>query len=169
MRIDGWTEQGPPLAHAKTLLCAPYLLLRSHKTHHSRPPSPSPASRRARFSTRAARCASCFDGGVLIPPTAFPRAPNTHPTRTQPRPPPNKNKQPTVEVDLHTTAGTFRAAVPSGKSTGVHEAVELRDGDKTKCVYGVGVGGERGANVGAVPTHTHTNTHITRHTFPLAD
>ncbi|KIZ00420.1 enolase [Monoraphidium neglectum] len=39
--------------------------------------------------------------------------------------------KPTVEVDLITSAGTFRAAVPSGKSTGVHEACELRDGDKS--------------------------------------
>ncbi len=40
---------------------------------------------------------------------------------------------PTVEVDVLTTAGAFgRAAVPSGASTGVHEAVELRDGDKNK-------------------------------------
>lgn len=31
-----------------------------------------------------------------------------------------------------TELGLFRAAVPSGASTGVHEAVELRDGDKTK-------------------------------------
>ncbi|KAH8927371.1 enolase [Atractiella rhizophila] len=37
---------------------------------------------------------------------------------------------PTVEVDLHTSKGLFRSAVPSGASTGVHEAVELRDGDK---------------------------------------
>ena len=62
---------------------------------------------------------------------------------------------PTVEVDLHVEgewsghdknacvgdivtytmnfdpgAGTFRAAVPSGASTGVHEALELRDNDK---------------------------------------
>ena len=38
---------------------------------------------------------------------------------------------PTVEVDVYTTGGSFgRAAVPSGASTGVHEAVELRDGDK---------------------------------------
>jgi len=38
---------------------------------------------------------------------------------------------PTVEVDVHTTSGNIgRAAVPSGASTGVHEAVELRDGDK---------------------------------------
>jgi len=35
---------------------------------------------------------------------------------------------PTVEVDLFTEKGRFRAAVPSGASTGVHEAVELRDG-----------------------------------------
>jgi len=41
---------------------------------------------------------------------------------------------PTVEVDVYTAKGLFRAAVPSGASTGVHEAVELRDGDKTKYV-----------------------------------
>ncbi|KAF6032682.1 hypothetical protein EB796_009023 [Bugula neritina] len=35
---------------------------------------------------------------------------------------------PTVEVDLHTDQGMFRAAVPSGASTGIYEAVELRDG-----------------------------------------
>ncbi|KAJ2685816.1 phosphopyruvate hydratase, partial [Coemansia spiralis] len=35
---------------------------------------------------------------------------------------------PTVEVDLTTDKGLFRAAVPSGASTGVHEALELRDG-----------------------------------------
>ncbi|KNZ64643.1 phosphopyruvate hydratase [Puccinia sorghi] len=39
---------------------------------------------------------------------------------------------PTVEVDLTTEKGTFRAGVPSGASTGVHEAVELRDGDKSQ-------------------------------------
>ncbi|WP_343636957.1 phosphopyruvate hydratase [Fluviicola sp.] len=39
---------------------------------------------------------------------------------------------PTVEVDVYTTNGAVgRAAVPSGASTGVHEAVELRDGDKS--------------------------------------
>lgn len=39
---------------------------------------------------------------------------------------------PTVEVDVYTAAGAMgRAAVPSGASTGVHEAVELRDGDKS--------------------------------------
>jgi len=40
---------------------------------------------------------------------------------------------PTVEVDLLTDEGAIgRAAVPSGASTGVHEAVELRDGDKKR-------------------------------------
>ncbi|XP_018584323.1 beta-enolase-like [Scleropages formosus] len=39
---------------------------------------------------------------------------------------------PTVEVDLYTAKGLFRAAVPSGASTGIHEALELRDGDKTR-------------------------------------
>ncbi|MCF0211034.1 MAG: phosphopyruvate hydratase [Bacteroidales bacterium] len=39
---------------------------------------------------------------------------------------------PTVEVEVYTQAGAVgRAAVPSGASTGVHEAVELRDGDKS--------------------------------------
>jgi enolase len=38
---------------------------------------------------------------------------------------------PTLEVDVYTSNGGFgRAAVPSGASTGIHEAVELRDGDK---------------------------------------
>ncbi|MEZ4462281.1 MAG: phosphopyruvate hydratase [bacterium] len=38
---------------------------------------------------------------------------------------------PTVECDVHLDGGVFgRAAVPSGASTGEHEAVELRDGDK---------------------------------------
>jgi len=40
---------------------------------------------------------------------------------------------PTVEVDVFTESGAFgRAAVPSGASTGSHEAAELRDGDKSK-------------------------------------
>ena len=38
---------------------------------------------------------------------------------------------PTVEVEVYLEDGTMgRAIVPSGASTGVHEAVELRDGDK---------------------------------------
>ena len=40
---------------------------------------------------------------------------------------------PTVEVDVYLTSGVMgRAAVPSGASTGEHEAVELRDGDKDR-------------------------------------
>ena len=40
---------------------------------------------------------------------------------------------PTIEVDVHLESGAMgRAIVPSGASTGAHEAVELRDGDKSK-------------------------------------
>ncbi|MDD2584692.1 MAG: phosphopyruvate hydratase, partial [Bacteroidales bacterium] len=37
---------------------------------------------------------------------------------------------PTIEVDINLLSGAFgRAAVPSGASTGINEALELRDGD----------------------------------------
>lgn len=40
---------------------------------------------------------------------------------------------PTLEAEVTLTDGSFgRAAVPSGASTGAREAVELRDGDKTR-------------------------------------
>ncbi len=54
---------------------------------------------------------------------------------------------PTVEVDVTLEDGSLgRAAVPSGASTGAHEAVELRDGDKTRW-GGKGVNGAvRGVN-----------------------
>jgi len=39
---------------------------------------------------------------------------------------------PTVEVDLYTDKGLFRAGVPSGASTGIHEALELRDNIKSE-------------------------------------
>jgi enolase len=39
---------------------------------------------------------------------------------------------PTVEVEVQTASGQGRAAVPSGASTGEHEAIELRDGDKKR-------------------------------------
>src|SRR5687767_5071606 len=46
---------------------------------------------------------------------------------------------PTIEVDILTDEGALgRAAVPSGASTGVHEAIELRDNDK-KVYVGKGV------------------------------
>ncbi|KAJ3067129.1 hypothetical protein HDU98_009676, partial [Podochytrium sp. JEL0797] len=45
---------------------------------------------------------------------------------------------PTVEVEVTTALGMFRAAVPSGASTGIHEALELRDDDK-KMWLGKGV------------------------------
>lgn len=39
---------------------------------------------------------------------------------------------PTIEVDLTTDEAVFRAAVPSGASTGIYEALELRDKDKNR-------------------------------------
>ena len=45
--------------------------------------------------------------------------------------------KPTVEAQIETKQGVFCAAVPSGASTGVHEAVELRDGGKKLCGAGV--------------------------------
>jgi enolase len=45
---------------------------------------------------------------------------------------------PTVEVDLCTDSALFRAAVPSGASTGIYEALELRDNDKSR-LLGKGV------------------------------
>ena len=45
---------------------------------------------------------------------------------------------PTVEVDLTTEKGLFRAAVPSGASTGIYEALELRDDIKSE-YHGKGV------------------------------
>jgi len=39
---------------------------------------------------------------------------------------------PTVEVDIYTDKGLFRAGVPSGASTGIHEALELRDNIKSE-------------------------------------
>jgi len=51
---------------------------------------------------------------------------------------------PTIEVDVFTESGSFgRAAVPSGASTGSHEAVELRDGDKKRFL---GKGVEKAVN-----------------------
>ena len=44
---------------------------------------------------------------------------------------------PTIEVDVQVGGNIFTASVPSGASTGVHEALELRDGDKR--FFGKGV------------------------------
>ena len=61
--------------------------------------------------------------------TAFEPFPYTEP----PRHDRDSRGNPTVEVDVLLEDGSFgRAAVPSGASTGAHEAVELRDGDKDR-------------------------------------
>jgi len=39
---------------------------------------------------------------------------------------------PTVEADIVTSEGVFRAMTPSGASAGQHEALELRDDDKSR-------------------------------------
>ncbi|MBW2973057.1 phosphopyruvate hydratase [Candidatus Woesearchaeota archaeon] len=44
---------------------------------------------------------------------------------------------PTVETEIHTKKGISKASVPSGASTGIHEAVELRDGGKRYLGMGV--------------------------------
>ena len=54
-------------------------------------------------------------------------------TATQAREILDSRGNPTVEVDIYLSSGVIgRAAVPSGASTGEHEAVELRDGDKDR-------------------------------------
>src|SRR5215471_17551697 len=59
---------------------------------------------------------------------------------------------PTVEADVHLTDGSMgRAAVPSGASTGEHEAVELRDGDKSRYL-----------GKGCVTAAGHINTEIAK-------
>src|SRR3989338_8086911 len=50
---------------------------------------------------------------------------------------------PTVECDVITNKGVFRAMVPSGASAGVHEAVELRDEDQKRYM---GLGGSKAVN-----------------------
>src|SRR5260370_7550068 len=59
---------------------------------------------------------------------------------------------PTIEVDVYLESGAMgRAAVPSGASTGVHEALELRDGDAKR--FG-GKGGRKAvANVEGAIAH----------------
>ena len=42
---------------------------------------------------------------------------------------------PTVEVDVHTTLGMYRASVPSGASTGIHEGKYLHSLLRSACFY----------------------------------
>src|SRR5215472_2579357 len=59
---------------------------------------------------------------------------------------------PTVEAEVTLESGAFgRAAVPSGASTGEHEALELRDGDQTKY-----------AGKGVLKAVSHVNAEIAR-------
>lgn len=58
---------------------------------------------------------------------------------------------PTVEVDLYTKKGLFRAAVPSGASTGIYEALELRDNDKTRYMGKGKISSLSSLDISAVP------------------
>merc|ERR1712232_1388496 len=69
-----------------------------------------------------------LDVGAETPTIAFMRAREIFDSRGNP----------TVEVDLCTQSALFRAAVPSGASTGIYEALELRDNDKGR-LLGKGV------------------------------
>jgi len=61
---------------------------------------------------------------------------------------------PTVEADVFLADGSMgRAAVPSGASTGVHEAVELRDGDKDRYLG-------KGTQKAAANVNTHIGPHL---------
>src|SRR5256712_8375522 len=72
---------------------------------------------------------------------------------------------PTVEVELKLDSGhRGTAAVPSGASTGAHEAVELRDGDPTR--YGGKGGVLAGPNVNRENAHAGTAPDPPRHRPP---
>ena len=63
---------------------------------------------------------------------------------------------PTVEAEVTTTSGFGRAAVPSGASTGEHEAIELRDGDKKRYLgKGVLEGGRERQREARPGNHRH--------------
>ena len=65
---------------------------------------------------------------------------------------------PTVEVDVILADGSRgRAAVPSGASTGTHEAVELRDGDKKRY-------GGKGVRGSGTPTSRSCSSSFRRNT-----
>ena len=69
---------------------------------------------------------------------------------------------PTVEVDVTLEDGSMgRAAVPSGASTGAHEAVELRDGDKSRW-GGKGVGKAVRPSTARSPRRSSVATRRTR-------
>jgi enolase len=69
---------------------------------------------------------------------------------------------PTVEVDVHLEDGSMgRAMVPSGASTGAHEAVELRDGGDRYKGKGVDKGGCRGQWADLRRQHRRNGRHAT--------
>src|ERR1700737_4199351 len=92
--------------------------------------SPGDVTGKAAFSAPVPCCRSSANRSI----PAFPKeAPMTAIVDIIGREILDSRGNPTVEVDVVLEDGsTGRAAVPSGASTGAHEAVELRDGDKTR-------------------------------------
>ncbi|CAL9751631.1 unnamed protein product [Musa acuminata subsp. burmannicoides] len=110
-------------------------LLRNSATLYFPSPSLPSASRRPRSVRRLAIRGSA----VTQPPPAAATASRESAVRSiRARQIVDSRGNPTVEVDLVTDGGLFRSAVPSGASTGIYEALELRDGDK-KVFGGKGV------------------------------
>lgn len=72
---------------------------------------------------------------------------------------------PTVEVDVILESGIMgRASVPSGASTGEHEALELRDGDKTR--YGYNPQNEMFRLLGTKRSFSQNETFFFSHPYP---
>jgi len=88
---------------------------------------------RPRRSLRMTGLESCGRGGSTRRPIAAmiqPRMPEI--LQVNAREILDSRGNPTVEAEVQTDSGLGRAAVPSGASTGEHEAIELRDGDKKR-------------------------------------
>ena len=105
--------------------------------------TPSGIARRPRLRSRVGRCSPCFVfRAILSAPQQYRCISHRHHGVTWPWPLSQTSSareildsrgNPALEVDVVLESGAMgRAAVPSGASTGAHEAVELRDGDKAR-------------------------------------
>ncbi|PKA59134.1 Enolase 1, chloroplastic [Apostasia shenzhenica] len=88
---------------------------------------------RSRSAAPRTRCSATTSPAVTTAATTRPRAREFLVKSVKARQIIDSRGNPTVEVDL-VTSDLYRSAVPSGASTGIYEALEMRDGDKS--VYG---------------------------------